>query len=252
MTEKKVGESFGRRAKYYATSATHANPAGLQMLVDLAAPRAEWNVLDVGTGPGHVAMAFATHVQSVIGIDLSPEMLAEGESACEARGIGNVHFQVGSSMDIPFEDNRFDLVTCRRAAHHFLDLDRAIDEMRRVLVDGGMLIIDDRSVPEDDFVDDLMNRLDVLHDRTHVREYSPSHWRDVLEGHHFRIDHLSQYIEHRPISSLTDGASDADAAEIMATLKALEMDQREALNLVEVDGQLHLNHWYVVVKAIKE
>ncbi|HME54959.1 MAG TPA: methyltransferase domain-containing protein [Candidatus Lokiarchaeia archaeon] len=251
-SEDDARERFGRQAKYYVTSPTHANPAGLQKLVDLASPHPEWNVLDVGTGPGHVAMAFAPHVRSVIGIDITPEMLVEAEALCKERGISNVEFKVASSLDIPFEDEAFNLVTCRRAAHHFTDIHKSIEEMWRVLVAGGKLVIDDRSIPEDNHVDELINMLDVLHDRSHIREYRPSEWQDMLGQHSFRVEHTEQYIEHRPISSFTDGATDVDAEQIHTMLDMLDDDQRRSINLVEIDGQLRSNHWYIVMVATKE
>lgn len=252
ISEDKAREHFGSRTKYYATSFTHANPAGLQKLVDLSDPQPGWNVLDVGTGPGHVAMTFAPHVRSVVGIDITPEMLVEAETLCKERGISNVEFKLASSMDIPFEDGKFNIVICRRAAHHFTDIHRSIEEMRRVLLDGGKLVIDDRSIPEDDAIDELMNRLDTLHDKSHVWEYKPREWEEMLSHHDFRVDHLEQYIEHRLVTSLTDGTSEEDAKQINAVLESLGDDQRKLINLVEVDGQLHSNHWYVVILAIKD
>jgi ubiquinone/menaquinone biosynthesis C-methylase UbiE len=61
-------------------------------------------------------------VASVIGVDLTPEMLAEAERLRVERSITNVSFETADAHDLPFEDNRFQFVTCRRAAHHFSDL----------------------------------------------------------------------------------------------------------------------------------
>ncbi len=242
---------FAERAAFYTTSTVHTDPSVLARVVGLAAPQPQWTALDIATGTGHTAFALAPHVASVIGIDLTPEMLSEAERLRAERGIGNVVFRPADVHHLPFEDASFDLVTCRRAAHHFSDIALALSEIRRVLRPGGRLVIDDRSVPEDDFVDRWMNQLDWYHDESHVREYRPSEWRQMLTAAGLAMETVETYTLHRPVSALTDGVSTANAAEIHRILAGLTADQRMAFNLVDVNGQPYLNHWYVLIAAIK-
>jgi hypothetical protein len=123
--------------------------------------------------------------------------------------------------------------------------------MRRVLRDNASLVVDDRSVPEDDFVDECMNTLDRYHDESHVRQYRPSEWASLLEEAGFRPETVEPYSRHRPLSSLTEGVSKANVQGIHDGLDRLDRRQREALNLVEVDGQMYINHWYVMLSARK-
>jgi hypothetical protein len=109
--------------------------------------------------------------------------------------------------------------------------------MRRVLGSHGRLVIDDRSVPEDDCVDRCMNLLDTYHDESHVREYRPGEWRRMLEDAGFEIDVVEPYVKHRSLSSLTDGVSAENVASIHGTLETLNAPQREAFNLTERAGQ---------------
>jgi ubiquinone/menaquinone biosynthesis C-methylase UbiE len=247
--EEKAKRIFGQRAAWYTTSASHTDPQVLARVVELGAPQPDWLVLDIATGTGHTAFALAGHVRTVIGIDLTPEMLAESKRLGAARGISNVAFQLADVHDLPFRAETFHLITCRRAAHHFSRIGQALREMRRVLRAGGRLVIDDRSVPEDDFVDDCMNRLDRYHDESHVREYRPSEWRRLLEAHGFAVETVEGYVKHRPLTALTNGVSPENVRGIRAVLDGLTPDQRVALNLREVDGQLHLNHWYVLISG---
>jgi ubiquinone/menaquinone biosynthesis C-methylase UbiE len=240
---------FGRRADKYTTSAAHTDPQVLARVVELSAPEPDWAVLDVGTGTGHTAFALAPHVASVIGIDLTPEMLAEAEKLQAQHGLANVYWTITDVHRLPFGDAAFQLIACRRAAHHFSSIHRSLREMRRVLSAGGRLVIDDRSVPEDDFVDACMNQLDRYHDESHVRQYRPSEWRQMLEALGFAVEAVEPYIKHRPLTSLTDRVSQENVRRIHKTLDQLDDSQREALNLVEAAGQLYLNHWYVMVSA---
>lgn len=240
---------FAERATFYTTSAVHADPASLARLVDLAAPRPDWIALDIATGTGHTALALAPHVTRVIGIDLTPEMLAEAEQLRAARDIANVTFRPGDVHHLPFGDASFDLVTCRRAAHHFADIARALREIRRVLRPGGRVVIDDRSVAEDDFVDHCMNQLDRYHDESHVREYRPSEWQRMLAGAGLTVESMATSTRHRPLSALTDGVSPENVAAIHRLLDGLTAEQRTALHLVTVKGEPHLDHWYVLIAA---
>lgn len=242
---------FGKRAEFYTTSTTHTDEVVLSRVVELAQPASNWHALDIATGTGHTAFALAPHVESVIGVDITPEMLAEAEKLTAQKGITNVAFQLADVHDLPFENEEFDLVTARRAPHHFSDIRRAIGEMTRVLRGGGRLVIDDRSVPEDDFIDATMNRLDWLHDESHVRQYRPSEWEDMLTDAGLTVDAIEPYTKHRPISSLTFGVSEADEAEIHRILDELNEEQCAALDLREQNGQLHSTHWYVMVAARK-
>lgn len=250
--EEKAQRVFGERAAFYTSSPAHTDPQVLARVVELARPEKDWTVLNIATGSGHTALALAPHVASVVGIDITLEMLREAEQLKADRGVANVIFRTGDVHRLPFGDGSFQLVTCRRAAHHFANIAVALQEMRRVLAPSGRVVIDDRSVPEDDFVDQCMNLLDTYHDESHVREYRPEEWRRMLEDAGFRVEALEPYTRHRPVTSLTEGVSEENVRKIHEMLAGLDAAQRKAFNLVEKDGQLHLNHWFVLLAAVLE
>jgi SAM-dependent methyltransferase len=222
----------------------------LGRIVELAAPAPNWRVLDVATGTGHTAFALSSRVASVVAIDLTEEMLTVARAEADRRGTRNITFETGDVHNLRYGSGTFDLVTCRRAAHHFSDLPRALAEMRRVLVAGGRLIIDDRSVPEDEWVDGTMNRLDKLHDRSHVRQYRAREWLRLLETSGFDVYAIEPYTQHRPLTSLTAGVGAAEVAEIRSIIDGLDPQQRAKLNLDLVGGEPHSDHWYVLLMAI--
>jgi ubiquinone/menaquinone biosynthesis C-methylase UbiE len=249
--EEKARLVFGERAAFYTKSPSHTDPQVLARVVELARPQKDWAALDIATGSGHTAFALASHVASVVGIDITMEMLREAESLKSERSVANVVFTAGDVHRLPFPDGAFQLVMCRRAAHHFSKIALALQEIRRVLAPAGRVVIDDRSVPEDDFIDECMNLLDRYHDESHIREYRPSEWRRMLEDAGFLVETVETYTRHRPLSSLTEGVSEENVRKIQETLAGLDAAQREAFNLIEKDGQLHLNHWFVLVAALK-
>lgn len=245
---------FGERAASYVTSEAHADSQVLEHLVELSNPQPHWHVLDVATGTGHTALAFAPHVAYVVGIDLTPQMLVHAEKLAAQRQVVNVRFQLADVHELPFDDENFDdetfdLVTCRRAAHHFSDIRGALAEMIRVLKHGGLMLVDDRCVPEDDLVDSVMNRLDWLHDESHIREYRPSEWQALLSEAGCQVLALETYTRQRPLTSLTDHVSAKNVAQIHSLLEGLDDQARTKLDLQEKEGQLYSKHWYVSVLA---
>jgi ubiquinone/menaquinone biosynthesis C-methylase UbiE len=249
--EELARRNFGARAEFYTRSAAHADPQVLARVVEVAEPQTSWRVLDVATGSGHTAFALAPRVTSVTAIDLTPEMLSEAKKLGAELQISNVLFQIADIHSLPFPDASFELVTCRRAAHHFSKVNKALDEMRRVLTPGGRLVIDDRSVPEDDFVDETMNQLDWLHDESHIRQYRPSEWQRMLSEHGFKIELIEPYSRSRPLTSLTKDVSAANVAKIHSILQKLSGEQRKKLGVVTTNGEQHIHHWYVLIAAVR-
>jgi SAM-dependent methyltransferase len=108
-------------------------------------------VLDAGSGYGRIALPLARLGYRINGIDLSPEMV---EAACQAaqKESLEVGFTLGSMTRLPLEDAAFDAVICLWSAFNEL-LDEAeqlaaVKEMRRVLVQGGLLLIEGRPYRE--------------------------------------------------------------------------------------------------------
>ena len=139
-------ERFGRYAAGYVQSTDHANADELGYLVSLVQPEETWHMLDVATGGGHTALAFAPYVSSVIASDVTPQMLAQAESYINGQSISNVRYEIVDAMQMPFDAGTFDLVTCRIAAHHFSDAVLFVQEANRVLKPGGILLVQDQAM----------------------------------------------------------------------------------------------------------
>lgn len=169
-------QQFGRQATHYARSRGHASGEALRVLVDWAQPRPTDRVLDVATGAGFTALAFAPHVASVVAYDPTPEMLREAVRLSQQRGLTNLRFVQGVAEQLPFLTGIFDLFACRAAPHHFSSVPQFLAEARRVLRPGGNVLISDPIAPEDTEVDRWQNHVELLRDPSHVRDYTLSEW----------------------------------------------------------------------------
>ena len=176
-----VRAQFGRTAAAYASSAVHARGEDLNRLVTMLTLHRDERVLDVGTATGHTALRVAPHVAHVTGVDMTAAMLAMARTLAAERGITNVSFEEGDAEHLPYANGSFDVVTCRVCAHHFPHVQRAVDEMARVLRAGGRVGMVDNYAPEDAGLDTFINKLEVVRDPTHVREYTLGEWRQFFE-----------------------------------------------------------------------
>ncbi|MDQ6601847.1 MAG: methyltransferase domain-containing protein [Chloroflexota bacterium] len=172
-----IRRQFDRAAAAYGTSPIFAQGADLALMVETTAPRADMAVLDVGCAAGHTAFAFAPHVRQVVGVDLSRDMLAEAARLAAARGITNARWEEASAAALPYADATFDIIACRMVVHHFPSLVPPLTEMARVLKPGGRFIVVDIISPEDDALADFINRVEVLRDPSHSRDWTISEWQ---------------------------------------------------------------------------
>ena len=184
-----VREQFGRNPHSYVTSSVHAKGWTLQRMVDLVQPQPQWNMLDIATGGGHAALIFAPYVASVIASDLTQPMLEAASSHITAQGINNVSFQLADALDLPFDDNRFDLVTCRIAPHHFPDIFKFLCECARVVKTGGTVAIVDNIVP-DGVAGEYINAFEQLRDPSHVGCFSAEQWQQDFYAAGLHLTHL--------------------------------------------------------------
>ncbi|RLD22782.1 MAG: bifunctional demethylmenaquinone methyltransferase/2-methoxy-6-polyprenyl-1,4-benzoquinol methylase UbiE [Bacteroidetes bacterium] len=101
-------------------------------------------VLDVATGTGDLAFEIARQFEDaqVTGLDLAENMLVMARKKSAKRGLSSrVHFTLGDSEDLPFEDHSFHSVSVAFGVRNFGDLPRGMREIFRVLKPGGRLVV---------------------------------------------------------------------------------------------------------------
>lgn len=188
-----VEHQFSQVAASYASSAVHASGPDLTAMVAAAQVQGGEHVLDVGCGPGHTALAFASHVAVVVAVDLSEAMLAQGRVLAEVRGLANLTFQKGDVERLAFADESFDIVTSRYSAHHYPHPALALREIARVLRTGGSFLLVDVVAPDDPAQDTFLNAIELLRDPSHVRDHSVAQWRALFAGAGFEAETLGRW-----------------------------------------------------------
>lgn len=124
---------FGRTALDYARYRTVFPPELFTRLAELNVGLPGQRIVDLGTGTGVLARGFAAAGCRVTGVDIAPEMLEQAQDA-------GVTYRVAPAEDTGLPAHAWDVVSAGQCWHWF-DQPRAVAEARRLLVDGGALVI---------------------------------------------------------------------------------------------------------------
>lgn len=148
-------EMFDRIAKNY-DAANRAISMGMdrgwrRKTVQLLKPFRGGRYLDIGTGTGDLVFEILDQSVNVLvdGIDPSGQMLAIARDKAAKRGIGDaVSFISGDALDLPMESKTYDGIVSGFCFRNIERRQRALEEMRRVLKPGGLLVILEATYPE--------------------------------------------------------------------------------------------------------
>ncbi len=156
-------------------------------VVDVAnAPRGA-RILDVATGTGSQAFAFAQRGYSVVGVDLSEAMLRVAQ---KHNIYDNVTFYPADATQLPFEDDQFDVSSISLALHEMPSSvrERALSEMARVTAPNGTIMIVDYAIPSANAWHALLLRFARLGEGKYFAEFVSSDFRALLDREGIEID----------------------------------------------------------------
>jgi SAM-dependent methyltransferase len=177
-----VQHQFGQVASAYSVSTVHAKGVDLAEMVKAAQLAGNERVLDAGCGAGHTALNFAPYVASVAAVDFTESMLAQGRRLAMERNLDNIDFRLADVESLPFDNDEFDVIVSRYSAHHWPHPQRALREFKRVLRSGGRFILSDIVSYDDYSLDTFLQSIELLRDRSHVRDHSVKQWMAIFAG----------------------------------------------------------------------
>jgi ubiquinone/menaquinone biosynthesis C-methylase UbiE len=250
--QKAAQRQFARQASCYAVSRPHAIGTSLQVMVEWARPMAADRVLDVATGTGFTAFAFAETAGAVVATDITLTMLQQARRLATTRQLANIRFVQAAAESIPFRRGRFSLATCRIAPHHFASVPTFLHEMRRVLRPSGRLVITDSSSPEAPDLHEWHQELERLRDPSHVQNYTPSEWRRFIIEAGFRLEEFTTVHRSDLIFSdwvRTSGSPPEVVAELRRRFTEASAAVRDTFRIQEENGEFHFSWMLVILLA---
>jgi len=240
-----VRESFTAQAKAFAANPWVTDKQRIRRLVAAARLTGNERVLDIATGPGYIAEAFARAARDVIGVDLTAAMLAIGEERTKKRGVPNVSFRIGDVQNLPFEKEEFDVVVTRLALHHMQNPAKVVREMARVCRLGGTVLVEDIYGSEHSERAAYQDRWEKLRDPSHVRTLPISELLHLFREAGLETDSLSTFEDLCPELErwlATTRVPPGDAAEVR---RLLEEDRLHDLSgtrpFLDAAGQRHFH-----------
>ena len=138
-------------------------------------------VLDIGCGTGWALGQIAKLVDgkgSFYGIDLSAKMIEKAKENFKEQK--QFQFMKANAESIPLEDNKFDVIICTNSFHHYLNPDKALKEMYRLLKAEGKVYILDPTV--DMWILKIVSKLIKLLDPSQVKLYSTKEFKELIIG----------------------------------------------------------------------
>ena len=164
-----TGRSLAARCGYDAGLVGALPDAAVESFAGVACPFALRSivageyVVDVGSGAGMDSILAASSVGPegrVVGVEMTPEMLARARAVAKGLGLTNVEFRAGLAEELPVEDGWADVVIANGVLNLVADKRRAFGEIWRVMRAGGALQFADiatgRPVP-----DEAMRNIDL-------------------------------------------------------------------------------------------
>jgi ubiquinone/menaquinone biosynthesis C-methylase UbiE len=250
---KRIADEFGRQAQTFEKYAEKTDDQVASRFAAALGDAAGGRLLDVACGPGVVTAALAPGAASVVAFDATEQMLEKARSRCEKAGLANVDFKCGDAENLPFADGQFDGVVTRLAVHHFVDPQRALGEMFRVLRRGGTAVVVDIVSSEDPAESNLQNAIERLRDPSHVRMLPAAELDAAIARAGFEDIERTTWDKDREFEEWMGIVNDPTRAEPLRTVvRALaEAGRTAGIGLSIRDGRIVFFHRWRLISARK-
>ncbi len=146
------------------------------------------DVLEIACGPGQLARHIAPSANEVVATDYSSGMIHEAQKGMTP---ANLSFMVANAMNLPFEDDAFDVVVIANALHIIPAPERVLAEIDRVLKDGGLLVAPNFVAHEDTRGARLWTRILKIAGVTFAQQWTATDYMTFLTDNGWQIEHFT-------------------------------------------------------------
>ncbi len=216
----------------------------LRELVRLAETKATDRVLDAAVGAGALALAFAPHVASVLGVDLSAAMLEHAERERSTQHATNVRYRLGAINELSLPEGGFDLILCHDLLRYVSEPITLFDRFRQLLSPDGRLLMDEIVGSDDPVKRATQNAIELRRDPAITEIRSVSDIERDLGAAGFLIGRSGRYTQRVDLEQwLAQAAADETTrGAVQSMIEAgLEADSAGLAARRSREGQITLN-----------
>ena len=174
-------------------------------------PNTNLHILDVcvGTANSAIAVAKVNSQNQIVGIDLSPDMIAVAENKIRKLGIESIAIYEMDATKMSFEDGQFDIAMISFALHElsYKLMMSILKEMSRVVKESGTLYIIDYESEEGWFKSLILSIHLKIFEPSHMPQFLRYDWDEILQLVGFRVTSTEKYLFSKLISACRNSAS---------------------------------------------
>jgi SAM-dependent methyltransferase len=140
MVEEQEHRPFRGAVPYYVRGRLPYAASFAEMLAQALGLDGRGRLLDVGCGPGIIALRLAHLFEEVVGVDIDPDMLAEAQRAAQEQGVTRARWLHARAEDLPAALGPFRVATFGRSLH-WMDHERLVPAVFELLEPGGAFVV---------------------------------------------------------------------------------------------------------------
>jgi ubiquinone/menaquinone biosynthesis C-methylase UbiE len=164
----------------------YQNDDQIRVVCELLELPSATSVVDIGCGNGVFAVAVASQFPNcaVVALDSLASATEETEQRASSANCKNMRTEVASADALPIPNVSADRILMRNVAHHLSSLDAAFAEVSRILLPGGIFLLEVPCNPGDSALAELISDIHMLMDNSHRRAYhSPKAVAICMDNH---------------------------------------------------------------------
>lgn len=177
--------SFDKQAKYYNNFTLLTNDIYVKRILNIGGPFTNKKVLDLGCGTGILSLKLSPFAKEVHACDISEMMVKDFKSRVTEQKIKNIKILKTDAHNMEYSKNYFDTIISVLTFHHFSDIDKVMENIRRILKQFGELIIVDIITSPNEEESLLHNSCEKIRDFSHKKFFSYKELKNLLKENGF-------------------------------------------------------------------
>jgi len=248
-----IKREFTQQADFIDKSDAFRSEEILKNIIELADIKKNSVVLDLACGTGIVTNAIAHASNHILAVDITDEMVRKTQSMCDENEFSHIEVLKGHAERLNFKDEYFDCIVTKLSIHHFKNPFKVLEEMKRVLKKGGIIVIADIYASSIKDEARLHNAIEQLRDPTHTQMLSLEEYKELFRLTNLEVN-LIKYIDmqrhYDEWLKITNAPERYDA--IFTILENLiQCDRSAGINLQLNGDNIDFIHKWVIYKLKK-